>query len=150
MIEVLKELWFLISAIIESGVILYFCSVIFKVKGIKTIDIIICGTLTFLLFFIPIPFGKQIAYIFLISLYISITKKEKMLIMVKNIVVASLYLLVFEVIICLIFEFIIKVDFTFFPREVRLIILLPIRIIQTIILYIVRRNNLWEHGGGVK
>lgn len=139
MVELFKELWFLSASIIEVGVVYYFCFVYGKINNIKMIDAFLCGFIIWASAMIPIPFFKQILYIIIASMYLLIIRKVKFLKSIKFISLGLLYLLIFEVILCFILEEILKIVLTDLSLSTRLLYLIPIRIIQVLILYIIKR-----------
>jgi len=155
MIEILslKEFLMLFGfSMLEMFILLMFAKIVENIKGIKVWHIFIFSIVTIICVNINFPFLKQIFLFFSMILYLYFVSKEHILKLIKVFFTANIYLLFFEVISSIIYENIFNIEFSKAPIYNRLILLIPARIIQILILYILWRKNtlgmVWF--GGIK
>lgn len=129
----------IISAIMESYVMLRFGSIICK-KNIRFINIFIIGFLIVVfssLFYNPI---FKCIYLVLIFLYFVYVLHIQMKDSFKIILYGMMFLIIFETMYGIVFEYLLNIDLSLITREIRLIYLFPLRIIQLIIIKLMKRK----------
>ena len=149
--ELLKEfMLFGVSAIIENGIMLYFCKVVFGIEKIKWWHVLVlCLPLLLFQYLLNVSVLKQVIMSLIIIVYLVIILKRNILGVLMIFLSSSMFLLVFEVCSCIIYDCI-NIDIANLCFEKRLMYLIPIRVLQIIILIIVWRVKSWGSGGLTK
>lgn len=146
----LKEFLFLfVFGNIETFIILMFCKEIGKIGEINYKYII---PLTFIMTIgriFTIPFLKHIIFTIIIIIYFYITSKKRVIYLIKIYLYSSMYLLIFETMASILFIILLSMDLSNLSIYLRVIYLLPIRIIQIITIHIIRRKE-WVIFGGAQ
>jgi len=151
MIEVLslKEILMLFGfGVLENGILLAFCKEVGRISGVKYRHIFVLAIPILLCSIFTIPFFKQIILFSIFIIYLKHVSKENIFKIIKWFFISLMFLLSFETLTCIIYEAV-GIQFNEMDLTLRLIYLIPTRLIQILTLYIIRRNSTWAHGGGM-
>lgn len=142
-VEVLNLIVRFLSSIVEAFLIIYFCKHIGGIYKIKIFyDSVILGTVLCILYYINVPFGRQILYLLFLILYFTILKYSNIKKSIIFILLGVFLILIFETVYCIPTSYILGVNFSLIEEYKKLIILLPIRLIQYLVIHIMWRCNM--------
>jgi hypothetical protein len=136
MIEVLKE--FLLFGVVEVFILLMFYKYVGKIDKVKYWHGLILCPLFFIVGLIQFPYAKQIGMIVIMIAYLYLISKK---LNIKVVVLSSLYLLVVEMIFCILLDFSIGFNFTELNTMNKFFVMIPIRLIELLLIFIYKRRH---------
>ena len=140
MIEILKE--FLLFGVIEIFILLMFYKYVGKIEKVKYWHGLVLCPMFFVVGLIQFPYAKQIGMMIIMIAYLSaISKKAN----IKIVLFGALYLLVIEMIFCMLYDLSNIVDLFLLKNDIiyKFLYLIPVRLTEIIflILYNLKRRR---------
>ncbi len=136
MIEVLKE--FLLFGVIEVFILLMFYKYVGKIDKVKYWHGLVLCPLFFVVGLIQFPYTKQLGMIIIMVVYLYVIIKK---LNFRIVMFSSLYLLVIEMIFCVLLDITIGFNFTMLNIINKFLVMIPIRFVEVSLIFVYKRRN---------
>lgn len=133
--------------VLESVIVIMFCKIIGRIDEIKIAHIMMLSVIVTACLNFTTPFLKQIIIFVVVVGYMKIISKRSIIKLSKLFIMSMMFLLVFEVIGSIIYDLLFDMNFANSSLNDRLLLLVPVRVVQIFTLYIIWGNRHWGLSG---